>query len=146
MNIIKLMTDVMKGREKDGSRMEWMYSDYTDGRCCILNGQAIYIIDEYRFYLDAKKTFEKTVDVKRLLDPSNPCLVHAEDTGVSRKYEKLTCKGLKSEKFDVWIDEKHLKYLDKSVLEFMASSPKEPVYVYENGVFVAVVMPVVLKS
>lgn len=146
MNTIKLMTDVMKAREKDGSRMEWMYSDYTDDRCCVLNGHAIYIVDSYRFYLDVEKTFEKTVDAKKFIDPSNPRLIRAEDTGVSRKHEKLTCKGLKSEKFDVWIDERYLKYLNKDELEFMASSPKELVYVYEDDVFVAVILPVVLKS
>lgn len=146
MNTIKLMADVMKAREKDGNRMEWMYSDYTDGRCCILNRQAIYIVDSYRFYLDVEKTFEKTVDAKKFIDPSNPLLVNAIDTGILRKHEALTCKCLKSENFDVWIDEKYLKYLNKNGLMFMASSPKELVYVYEDDVFVAVILPVVFKS
>lgn len=146
MNTIKLMTDVMKAREKDGSRMEWIYSDYTDDRCCVLNKHAIYIVDSYRFYLDVEKTFEKTVDAKKFIDPSNPLLVNVIDTGITRKHEALTCRCLKSENFEVWIDEKYLKYLNKDDLRFMASSPKEPVYVYEDDVFVAVILPVVFKS
>lgn len=51
-------------------------------------------------------------------------------------------KQFSSEKFDVYVDENSLKYFGKDVTDYMGSSEKSLVYLYEYGRLVGIICPV----
>lgn len=70
----------------------------------------------------------------------------ARMTNERRVIEKDTVIKFVSDKSYAWINEKLLKVFDLDNSSFKLSSPKSPVFIYENEKIVGLVLPVFIKE
>lgn len=152
MNYIKLLTDVLKARDKEKTRgkkspyLYGYYEKYGEKYIAIaVDGHALVFIPEKFFYLDIEKCF----------DQAEPLLVdkminddHAVDTyteGIVKPVggdPKHKVQIFSNDKADIWIAVDLLKLFDLSIAHFKASDKKSPLYIYEDETLVGLVLPV----
>lgn len=145
MNVIKIMTDLLKAAGKDKT-----------GRCNYgVDEEYIYFLpDGYRGYRIPKLLFlvdlEKALPNKKPLN--NPIKFFddklaelAEKTNEIRVIGKDNVVKIKGETSHAWLNVNYLKEFE-SDCTFKVVSPKSPVYVYEGEKIVGIVFPVVVTE
>lgn len=151
MNYIKLLTDVLKARDKEKTRgvkspyLYGYYEKYGEKYIAIaIDGHALVFIPERVFYLDIEKCFETTpLSVDKMFDYDN--VVDTYTDGIVRPVggdPKHKVQIFSNDKADIWIDVKYLKLFDLSISHFKGSDKKSPLYIYEDETLVGLVLPV----
>lgn len=147
MNYLGVQNMILKAKEderKKGKPFDFRY-ETIDDKIMITDRRTMWVIPLEAFYLDIEKVFDK--EPLKIFKKMLGGLIDAQvvnETGEYKKYEGMMTTRLAGDGFDVWIDEKKLKYFDKNGLAFMAAAENSVVYVHEDEVLVGLVMPVKL--
>ena len=150
MNTLKIQQELVKAaftRDYKNKRAEMLYGVTGDYVVVVPDGYTLYKIPKAFFYLDPETVFEgrKNERIERFLDDSNA--MSATDTHASI-VETKTGKKRTLHKFiledgkPAYIDEKFLKCFDLDISTFKAVSPISPLFIYEYGEMVGLVLPV----
>lgn len=152
MNYIKLLTDVLKARDKEKTRgvkspyLYGYYEKYGEKYIAIsVYGHMLVFIPEKFFYLDIEKCFDQVepLHVDKIINDD-----HAVDTytdGIVKPVggdPKHKIQIFSNDKADIWIAVDLLKLFDLSIAHFKASDKKSPLYIYEDETLVGMVLPV----
>lgn len=144
MNVLKIQTDILKGLIKGGKPIYTTEKDGMVGLCP--DKHCVVFCPNKDVYLklsgtpvDAEKVLNNVKDAEYLLSESS----YYFDHNLERKKVKIQ-KFLKSNR-SVCINEKYTKYFDKDALYYVASWSR-PVCVYEDGVLVGMIFPVLIRD
>ena len=152
MNYIKLLTDVLKARDKEKTRgvkspyLYGYYEKYGEKYIVIaIDGHALVFIPERVFYLDIEKCFDQVepLHVNKIIDDDN--VVDTYTDGIVKPVggdPKRKVQIFSNDKADIWIAVKYLKLFDLSISHFKGSDKKSPLYIYEDETLVGLVLPV----
>lgn len=142
MNIVKIQQDIIKDC-LTCKGANW-FIQMTDKEALVLTKYQMYIIELKDFLLKFNSLIDCGVKV---LTSAKEMLKGADDakpatkTGIKKQCDKYLCIELKVDDELVYVDEKLLKYYDKSA-EFEATNSTSPVYIYEDDILVGMVLPV----
>lgn len=151
MNYVKLLTDVLKARDKEktrGVKSPYLYGYYEKyGEkyiAIVVDGHALVFIPERVFYLDIEKCFETIpLSVDKMIDYDN--VVDTYTDGIVKPVggdSKHKVQIFSNDKADIWIAVEYLKLFDLSISHFKGSNEKSPLYIYEDETLVGLVLPV----
>lgn len=150
MNIIKILTDIMKRREKQDSG-RYMYGVHNDYVYYSPDGFVMYRIPEKRFYLDTKKVFKdvEPFTVEKIFKPNDAhsAIKTGEFKSKLDQYGKKNyiVTKIKSDSVITWINDSYLSNFAPDC-EFFVTSRYGAVYIMENGDFVGLIMPVKMED
>ena len=155
MNYLKVQTDILKavckgnahkilrfvGKSLDGNEIYLICGD---------NGSHLYILEKAIFFLDYEKLVNEVGEVQSYTIQN--ILKGVDKAELAYRTDQLiyieTIKGngviLKSEKYEVVVNEKFLKNFDKNCT-FYLSGDLAPVYIYEGCDLAGVVLPIARK-
>lgn len=144
MNVLKIQTDILKGLIKGG---EPIYTTEKDGMVGLCPDKYCVVFCPNRdVYLklsgtpvDIEKVLNKVKDAEYTLSESFHCFYHIFG-GKETKIITL----LSADKF-AYIQEKYTKYFGKDALYYV-SGWNRPVCVYEDGVMVGIIFPVLIRG
>ena len=155
MNYLKVQTDILKAVCKGNvHKVLRNVSKSLDGNeiylICGNMGSHFYILEKDKFFLDYEKLVEKVGELQshiiqnilKGIDKAEPGdrtdqLIYIEDI-------KGNAVILKSEKYEVVVNEKLLKNFDKNCT-FYLSGDLSAVYIYEGCVLAGVILPIARK-
>lgn len=148
MNYLGIQNMILKAKEderKKGKPFDFRY-EIVDDKILITDTHTAWMIPLEAFYLDVEKVFDKEPlkIFKKVFNGLTDAQVVME-TGDCKRLDKCIVTRLSCDGFDVWIDEKKLKYFDKNGLAFMAAAENSVVYVLEDETPVGLVLPVKLR-
>lgn len=147
MNYLKIQQEILKELVKDKSPMSLRAVNVSEEKNVVylIYGTHLYAMWKQMFFLDLKDKIGHTTVVDAILREEENQL-SAEKTNEIRQLDSKTqVQIFKTEKCDcIAIDPKLLKNFDKDVM-FKGSTDKAPLYVYENGQFAGVILPIILK-
>ena len=156
MNYLKIQTDILKALCKDNIRKVLQcVSRSEDGNkiylICGDNGSHFYILEKDFFFLDYEMLVDKVGELQS--NTLDKILKGIDKSELGYKTDQLihieTIKGngvfLKSEKYEVVVNEKFLKNFDKNCT-FYLSGDLAPVYIYEGYVLAGVILPIARKK
>ena len=152
MNYLKIQTDILKALCKDNVHkvLQWV-SKSDDGNeiylICGDNSSHFYILEKDYLFLDYERLVDKVGEIKS--NTIQNILQGVDKSELGYKTDQLihmeSIKGngviLKSEKYEVVINENFLKNFDKNCT-FYLSGDKSPVYIYEGYVLAGVILPI----
>lgn len=151
MKYFKFQQELLKAAEgRDGWKHKpfnypWFELNNQVGICP--SGHYIVLIPDELFYLDRKRVFKSTtVNGEQILKLKGDDLKDATDTHSIIEYKQYN-KLVKLHKFTVgdepiYIDENNLKYFDLDISTYKGTGRKNPLYVYEDGGLVGMILPV----
>lgn len=146
MNYIKLQQDILKARgdeDRRGKRSPFRYGLTEESVYVSMNNSYIVFIPKPVWYLDNEKAFSTTPLNLDNLFKAKEGTVPIYETGLIRTLpDGRKVKQFSSGKFDVYVDENNLKYFGKDVTDYMGINEKYPIYLYEYGRLVGIVLPV----
>ena len=155
MNYLKVQTDILKAVCKGNTRKVLRFvAKSLDGNeiylICGDKGSHFYILEKEIFFLDYEKLVDEVGEVQS--NTIQNILKGIDKTEHGYRTNQLiyieTIKGngviLKSEKYEVVVNEKLLKNFDKNCT-FHLSGDLSPVYIYEDCVLAGVVLPIARK-
>ena len=155
MNYLKVQTDILKAVCKGNvHKVLRSVSKSLDGNeiylICGDRGSHFYILEKENFFLDYEKLVDKVGDLQS--HTIQIILKGIDKSEQGYKTDQLiyipSIKGngviLKSEKYEVVVNEKLLKNFDKNCT-FHLSGDLSPVYIYEGCVLAGVVLPIARK-
>ena len=155
MNYLKVQADILKAVCKDNVHKVLRYvAKSLDGNeiylICGDVGSHFYILEKENFFLDYEKLVDKVGELQshviqnilKGIDKAEP----GYRTDQLIYIESIKGNGviLKSEKYEVVVNEKLLKNFDKNCT-FHLSGELSAVYIYEGCVLVGVVLPIARK-
>ena len=156
MNYLKIQTDILKALCKDNLRKILCgISKSDDGNeiylICGNTGSHLYILEKDFFFLDYEMMVNKAGELQS--NTIQNILKSVDKSELGYKTDQLihieSIKGngviLKSEKYEVVVNEKLLNNFDKNCT-FQLSGELSPVYVYEGCVLAGVVLPIARKK
>lgn len=144
MNVLKIQTDILKGLIKGGEPIHTTEKDGMVGLCpdeyCVVfcPNRDVYL-KLSGTPMDVEKVLNKVNDAEYRLSESFHCFYHI----LGGKETKIMTL-LSADKF-AYIQEKYTKYFDKDALYYV-SSWSRPVFVYEDGVIVGIIFPVLIRG
>lgn len=151
MNYLKIQTDILKALCKDNvHKVLRCVAKSGDGNeiylICGDTGSHFYILEKDFLFLDYERLVDKAGELQT--NTLQNILKGADEAELGEKTKQLeyisAIKGngvfLKSENYEVVVDEKLLKNFDKNCT-FHLSGDKSPVYIYEGCVLAGVVLP-----
>lgn len=144
MNVLNIQTDILKGLIKGG---EPIYTTEKDGMVGLCPDKYCVVFCPNRdVYLklsgtpvDVEKVLNKVKDAEYKLSESFHCFYYKLD-GKETKIMRL----LSADRF-ACIQEKYTKYFGKDALYYV-SGWNRPVCVYEDGVIVGMIFPVLIRG
>ena len=151
MNYLKIQTDILKALCKDNvHKVLRCVAKSGDGNeiylICGDTGSHFYILEKDFLFLDYERLVDKAGELQT--NTLQNILKGADEAELGEKTKQLeyisAIKGngvfLKSENYEVVVDEKLLKNFDKNCT-FHLSGDKSPVYIYEGCVLAGVILP-----
>lgn len=146
MNYLKIQADILKMLDKEDKRNRVLVGILKSGDVAVtLDGYALYKIPQDKFYLDINKIpgNQLKADLHFKFDTEE-----ALKTNELKKVKKLTIVKIESAEGHTWVDEKLLKCFDKKcTFEISKNKPlRKPVKVFEGGVCVGIVLPVIVEE
>lgn len=150
MKITKILTDILKRIEKGNTDKMIFGSEYG---CTYFSpdGYKCYVISDEKFLIDLAKISnrEPITDFRKkffsLIDGSKDAYKTGEIVQDIDGKTKINRIRICNENTFVWINENHLKEFNDDCT-FKISSPKNPVYVFENETLVGLVLPIYRKE
>ena len=154
MNYLKVQTDILKAVCKGNAhKVLRSVAKSLDGNEIYLicgNASHFYILEKDIFFLDYEKLVDKVGELQSHIIPNILKGIDKAEQGY--RTDQLiyipSIKGngviLKSEKYEVVVNEKLLKNFDKNCT-FHLSGELSAVYIYEGCVLVGVVLPIARK-
>ena len=156
MNYLRVQADILKAVCKGNSRKVLRFVGKSlDGNeiylICGDNGSHFYILEKEKFFLDYEKLVDEVGEVQS--HTIQNILKGVDKSEIGYRTDQLiyieSIKGngviLKSEKYEVVINEKFLKNFDKNCT-FYLSGDLAPVYIYEGYVLAGVILPISRKK
>jgi len=139
MNVKRIQTNFLKMMLNEES--VYVLKEIFPHMVGITEGHVVYFIPDCEFFLDRSKM--KEVDLSWIADKSSHSLP-AERTGIEKKDN--SCRGrtmveVKQGDTSIWLDAKFVDDFDKFA-SFNATNDVSPVFVYECGMTVGVVLPI----
>ena len=155
MNYLRVQTDILKAVCKGNAHkvLRWVAKS-SDGNeiylICGDKGSHFYILEKDFFFLDYEKLVDKVgylqshtiQNILKGIDKAE--LGYRTDQLIYIENIKGNGVILKSEKYEVVVNEKLLKNFDKNCT-FYLSGDLAPVYIYEGYVLVGVILPIARK-
>ena len=151
MNYLKIQMDILKALCKDNvNKVLRCVAKSGDGNeiylICGDTGSHFYILEKDFFFLDYERLVDKAGELQN--NTLQNILKGADEAEPGYRTEQLIYMGsikgngvfLKSENYEVVVDEKLLKNFDKNCT-FHLSGDKSPVYIYEGCVLAGVILP-----
>ena len=155
MNYLKIQTDILKALCKDNIRkvLQCVAKSEDGNKIYLICGNPsshFYIIEKDFFFLDYERLVDKVGELES--NTIHNILKGVDKAELGYKTDQLirmeSIKGngviLKSEKYEVVINESFLKNFDKNCT-FYLSGALAPVYIYEGYVLAGVILPIVRK-
>ena len=155
MNYLKVQTDILKAVCKGNvNKVLRCVSKSLDGNeiylICGDKASHFYILEKENFFLDYEKLVDKVGDLQS--NTIQNILKGIDKAEQGYKTDHLiyipSIKGngviLKSEKYEVIVNEQFLKNFDKNCT-FYLSGELAPVYIYEGCVLAGVILPIARK-
>lgn len=154
MKIDKIQNELLKEALKTlkGKPFEHVIQyDEEAGMIYVLNGYILHLIPSKEFFLDVDMLQElkrpmKLESIKQFLKNANEgetAALTGERRIIVDKNKKLEVAKIQGEgEAFAWVQAKYLKYFEDDGVTFKITAWKNPVYVYEFGELVAMVMPV----
>ena len=144
MKITKILTDLLKAAEKKKT-LNINYSYQGDYIAFLPDGHRAYRIHKNDFLVDLVKALPDKVPLSltNIFDDS-----HAQDahkTNELRVIDKANVVKIAGYNINVWINTAYLKEFEENCT-FKVTGEKCPVYVYEQGKLVGLVLPVDIKE
>ena len=151
MKVTKILTDLLKQVEK-GDLSRVFYGADKEYTFYSPDGHRGYKIPSNRFLVDLEKALPNrapVADFKKFLrdEDSYPAYKTNEIRKINNPYGKKTIDVVKISNGDkyAWINEVYLKEFDVDCT-FKISSPKSPVFIYEDDELVGLILPVHVKE
>lgn len=149
MKTVKLLTDIIKAAEKRDlyeKSFPFRYGEMGDLIAISVDDYYIVFVRKDEFYLDLSKVFKKQepLNIEKIVKGYEYAL-SAIDTGVTRVLDdKRTVRVFSTDKDDIWIDQKNLKYFDLDQVYFEGTVKKCPLYIFDKDstVLLGVILPV----
>ena len=150
MKYLKIQWDLLKAadaRDCKGKRFDFPWFETDDKIFVCSQGHYFIAIPKCMFYLDKERVFdrkpyqngEKFLDVDNLsLAYNTHTLIEGEVRGKKTKFHKFAI-GEES----VYLDENNLKYFDLEDSTYKGMDKKTPIYIFELGELVGIVLPIV---
>ena len=155
MNYLKVQTDILKAVCKGNvHKVLRSVAKSSDGNeiylICGDEGSHFYILEKEKFFLDYEKLVDEVGDLQSHIIQN--ILKGIDNAEQGYRTDQLiyipSIKGngviLKSEKYEVVVNEKLLKNFDQNCT-FHLSGDLAPLYIYEGYVLVGVVLPIARK-
>ena len=155
MNYLKVQTDILKAVCKGNvHKVLRSVAKSSDGNeiylICGDVGSHFYILEKEKFFLDYEKLVDEVGDLQSHIIQN--ILKGIDNAEQGYRTDQLiyipSIKGngviLKSEKYEVVVNEKLLKNFDQNCT-FHLSGDLAPIYIYEGYVLVGVVLPIARK-
>ena len=155
MNYLKVQTDILKAVCKGNvHKVLRSVAKSSDGNeiylICGDIGSHLYILEKEKFFLDYEKLVDEVGDLQSHIIQN--ILKGIDNAEQGYRTDQLiyipSIKGngviLKSEKYEVVVNEKLLKNFDQNCT-FHLSGDLAPLYIYEDYVLVGVVLPIARK-
>ena len=155
MNYLKVQRDILNAVCKGNAHKVLRFvAKSLDGNeiylICGDNGSHFYILEKENFFLDYEKLVDEVGEVQS--NTIQNILKGIDKAEEGYRTDQLICitsiKGngviLKSEKYEVLVNEQLLKNFDKNCT-FYLSGELSPVYIYEGCVLAGVVLPIARK-
>ena len=144
MKITKILTDLLKSVEKK-KVLEINYSYQGDYIAFLPDGHRAYRIHKNDFLIDLAKALpdKQPLSLTNVFDDS-----HAQDaikTNELREIDKKTVVKIAGYNVHAWVNTAYLKEFEDDCT-FKVTGEKCPVYVYEQGELVGLVLPVDIKE
>lgn len=153
MEILKIQNNLMKAAEaRDLTGDEKYFKAYQfmeDDRAfyVVENAIAVWAIPKSLYYLNTEKIFKDQipVNIKKMIDDASEA-----ETLIDTETEKKVGTGTvhifqKDNGEQIYLDKKLLKYHKLEACTFRGTKKNYPVYIYEEDVLTAVVLPVNYK-
>ena len=155
MNYLKVQTDILKALCKGNVHKVLRFvAKSLDGNEIYLicgEGSHLYIIEKNLLFLDYEMLVDKVGELQsstlqNILKGADKS-EHGYKTDQLIHIEMIKGNGviLKSEKYEVVVNEKFLNNFDKNCT-FHLSGELSPVYIYEGGVLAGVILPIARKK
>lgn len=149
MKTVRLLTDIIKAAEKRDlyeKSFPFRYGEMGDLIAILVDDYYMVFVRKDEFYLDLSKVFkeQKPFNIERLVKDCEYALP-AIDTGVTRVLaNKKTVRVFSTDKDDIWIDQKNLKYFDLDHVYFKGTVKKCPLYIFDeySNILLGVILPV----
>ena len=152
MNYLKIQNEILKGLCKDNvSKVLQKVVKSENGEeiyliCGDNRGTHFYILEQNLFFLDYERLVDKVGELQN--NTLQNILKGADEAELGEKTKQLEYISaikrngvfLKSENYEVVVDEKLLKNFDKNCT-FHLSGDRSPVYIYEGCVLAGVILP-----
>lgn len=153
MNYLKIQNEILKALCKDNVNkvLQWVAKS-VDGNeiylICGDTGSHFYILEKDFLFLDYERLVDKAGELQN--NTLQNILKGADEAELGEKTKQLEYISaikrngvfLKSENYEVVVDEKLLKNFDKNCT-FHLSGDLSPVYIYEGCVLAGVILPLV---
>ena len=145
MNIVKLQQDIIKDL-LNNKRGEW-FIQIKDSKVYILTRFQVFILSSKEFVLDIDKLgFSNTNIAESLLksaEDTMPAIKTDIIKSVVSQGKVVNCQEIKRVDNDevAYVNQNLLKVYDKTC-EFKFFNSKNPVFIYEYGILVGIVLPI----
>ena len=153
MNYLKIQTDILKALCKDNVHkvLQRIAKSEDGNKIYIICNSHFYILEKDFFFLDYERLVDKAGEVQSYTIQN--ILKGVDKAELGYKTDQLihmeSIKGngviLKSENYEVIINENFLKNFDKNCT-FYLSGDLAPVYIYEGYVLAGVILPIARKK
>ena len=155
MNYLKVQTDILKAVCKGNAHkvLRYVAKSLDENEIYLIcgdNGSHLYILEKEIFFLDYEKLVDKVGEVQSHIIQNILKGVDKAELGCRTDQliyiESIKGNGviLKSEKYEVVVNEKFFKNFDKNCT-FYLSGELSPVYIYEGCVLAGVILPIARK-
>ena len=155
MNYLKLQTDILKAVCKGNSHkvLRFVGKSLDENEIYLIcgdSGSHFYILEKDFFFLDYEKLVDEVGEVQSYTIENILRGIDKAEQGYRTNQliyiEAIKGNGviLKSEKYEVLVNEKLLKTFDQNCT-FYLSGDLAPVYIYEDCVLAGVVLPIARK-
>lgn len=148
MNILKIQQDFLKlAYERDNkSKYETMLYGFSDNYIVFANDTVLYKILKGQCYLNPELTFKRMhCSIEKLLDDENAMTATDTKTSIIDTHEvkkRTLRKFILEDGESAYINEQLLKHFDLDISTFKCASPISPLFVYEYGEMVGLVLPI----
>ena len=142
MNYKKAYSEIIAEIMKDGSRVFFDEMGDTGYIAVVPTGYYAFVFPKYKFLLNTE-CMTVTTNITKICQREN-CADALAWTGVVKQNKKIMVVELKNAAGDiVLLNEKIVKLFGKtSDLTFESECNLKPVYVYEKGNFIGIIMPI----
>ena len=147
MNIINAQVEVLKEALKNKNTVIY---GVLDDKVIIGNGNRLYIIPKKKCGVDLTNIDSNNVKILQestLKNFMNDNLYENVTLTDNKKVVyKKTLRVFSKGDENIYVDESLIKYFDLENSTFKGRNSKSPIYIYEDGVMVGLVLPILVKN